>query len=55
MYVAGLPDFSCSNIPKSGKYTKYSGNVPKVKKYGKWPIKYQMDIKYTDIFHCKTL
>jgi hypothetical protein len=49
----GLPDFSWYSIPKWGKYTI---------KYTKWPQHLlnghkidQMAIKYTNIFHCKTI
>jgi hypothetical protein len=52
----GLPDFSWSKIPKQGK--KYQITT----KYTKWPLDIsngrkidQMVIKYTKIFHSKTL
>jgi hypothetical protein len=55
-HTEGLPDFSVSNMPKLGKYTKL--NI----KYTKWPQNipnirkiYQKAIKYTNIFHCKSL
>jgi hypothetical protein len=28
MYTPGLPDFSWSEIPKGGKYTKLPNNIP---------------------------
>jgi hypothetical protein len=54
--TAGLPDFSWYNIPKRGKIYQMTT------KYTKWPKNVsngrnidQMDIKYTNIFHYKTL
>jgi hypothetical protein len=44
---AGLPDFSCYNIPKREQ------NIPNGQQNG-CEI-YQTDIKYTNIIHCKTL
>jgi hypothetical protein len=35
----GLPDFSCCNIPKWGKYTKQSGNIPNVRKIWQMAVK----------------
>jgi hypothetical protein len=53
---AGLPDFSWYNIPKRGKiyqitikYTKWPQNIPNCRKVD------PMAIKYSNIFHCKTL
>jgi hypothetical protein len=55
-FQAGLPDLSCYNKPKLGKlyqitrnYTKFPLNMANGRKI------YQMDIKYTNIFHCKAL
>jgi hypothetical protein len=47
--LAGLPDFSWYKIPKREKYIKWLQNVPNGRKID------QMAIKYTNIFHCKTL
>jgi hypothetical protein len=50
-YSTGLPDFSWYQNTKTGKYIP-NGRiiyVPTVHKI------YQMSIKYTNIFHCKTL
>jgi hypothetical protein len=56
---SGLPDFSWCNIPKRGK------SIPNNLKMYPMATKYtihiatqyvdQMDIKYTNIFHCKAL
>jgi hypothetical protein len=52
----GLPVFSLCNIPKWEKYTQITT------KFTKWPLNKRndnridlMDIKFTNIFHCKTL
>jgi hypothetical protein len=53
---AGLPDFSWYSIPKRWKYTKWPQNIPKCHKiYQNVRKIYQMSIKFTSIFHCKTL
>jgi hypothetical protein len=51
----GLPEFSWHNIPKGGKYTKLPQHIPIVYKIIPNGRKiYQMSVKYTNIFHCKT-
>jgi hypothetical protein len=53
---SGLPDFSWYNVPKRGKiyqiiikYSEWLQNIQNCRKID------QMAIKYTNIFHCKTL
>jgi hypothetical protein len=53
---AGLPDFSCYKMPKRGKIYQITTNFTK----RPWYIAQdrnmdQVSIKYTIIFHCKTL
>jgi hypothetical protein len=48
-FKAGLTDFSWYNKPKPEKYTKSPTNIRNGRKI------HQIAIKYTNIFHCKTL
>jgi hypothetical protein len=52
-----LPDFYWYKIPKREKYTKFMRTIPNVHKIHilKDRQMYQVSIKYTDIFQCKTL
>jgi hypothetical protein len=55
-WLPGMPDCFATTYQNGTKYTKIT------RKYTKWPLNmangrkvYQMDIKYTTNFHCKTL
>jgi hypothetical protein len=48
-FYPGLPNFSCHNLPKWGKYTTIATKLPNGSKI------FHETIKYTNVFHFKAL
>jgi hypothetical protein len=53
--ASGLPDLSWHNIPKRVKFTKLQQNYEMTIKIPNGRYIFQMGIKYTNIFHFKSL
>jgi hypothetical protein len=55
-FKSGLPDFSCYKMPKWGKIYQITANLTKCPWYVTQDRNIgQVSIKYTVLFHCKTL